>query len=63
VGVLHKGSMITSDPVTNQNLLLRAPGAGGAAGPAGRQPSGGGVDGNPGATGSVGTATALLMVK
>ena len=66
VGVLYKGSVVTYDDGTRVNIVVGSPGAGGAAAPAGRHPTGGalssGFDGNPGAPGAAGIATAILSL-
>lgn len=62
-GIVESGSMITVDPTTSTKP--GSPGAGGASGPAGRHGVGTlttGVDGNPGASGSAGTAAAVLRL-
>jgi hypothetical protein len=66
VGVLYEGSVVTYDDATQLNITIGPPGAGGAAGPAGRHATGGalstGYDGNPGAPGTAGLATAILSL-
>ena len=66
VGVLYQASLVTYDDATRLNLSIGSPGAGGAAGPAGRHPTAGplssGYDGNPGAPGTAGIATAILSL-
>jgi hypothetical protein len=62
-GIVESGSRITADPTTNTKP--GSPGAGGTAGPGGRYSPGilmTGMDGHPGASGSAGTAVAVLSL-
>jgi hypothetical protein len=65
VAILQQTSLVTYDDPTRQNITLGSPGAGGAAGLAGRHPTTGplatGFDGNPGAPGGPGVAAAVLF--
>jgi hypothetical protein len=64
--ILQQTSLVTPDASTLQNVRMGPPGAGGAAGPAGRRSTSGplqtGFDGSPGGSGSPGASAAVLSL-